>query len=440
METSIRRRMIAIGRRAVRLAVPPLLVAVGALAGAPPASAATEYLYTTFRGDAAADQELWVYRSTDATTFGVLADTNYRGPTGVLRDPSIVRHNGRYYVAHTVQSWTTNSTHFNIASSTDLVTWTHVASVASGIADTRFVWAPEFFVEGSTVRVIASVAQTTCSNCFRPYVYTAQNGDLTSWSGPVPMDGLGANHIDTFVVRSGSTYHAFVKNETTKYIEHWTSAGLTSGWTSRGTLWSSGYEGPAVVQLENGSWRIYVDRYTNGGIWSATSSDLNTWSGLGSVSCAGCRHGTVLAVPSSSPSERYRVTARHSGRVMDVIGASTADRAEVRQWGWNGGANQLWTFEDAGGGYVRVVNQNGGRCLDVAGASTANGANVIQYACTGGSNQQWQVRPTGSYFQLVARHSGKCLDVVNAGTGDGADIQQYTCGSQTNQQWSRTAS
>ena len=153
METSIRRRMIAIGRRAVRLAVPPLLVAVGALAGAPPASAATEYLYTTFRGDAAADQELWVYRSTDATTFGVLADTNYRGPTGVLRDPSIVRHNGRYYVAHTVQSWTTNSTHFNIASSTDLVTWTHVASVASGIADTRFVWAPEFFVEGSTVQL-----------------------------------------------------------------------------------------------------------------------------------------------------------------------------------------------------------------------------------------------------------------------------------------------
>ena len=153
--------------------------------------AATSYVYTTFKGDAAADQELWVYSSTDGTNFSVLADTNYRGPTGVLRDPSIIKYNGRYYIAYTVQSWTTNSTYFNIASSTNLTSWTHVASVNSGIANTRFTWAPEFYVEGSTVRIIASIAQTTCSNCFRPYIYTAQNTALTSWSGPAQMWGLG---------------------------------------------------------------------------------------------------------------------------------------------------------------------------------------------------------------------------------------------------------
>jgi hypothetical protein len=95
-------------------------------------------------------------------------------------------------------------------------------------------------------------------------------------------------------------------------------------------------------------------------------------------------------------------------------------------------------FQDAGDGYVRVVNQNSGKCLDVASASTADGANVIQYACGGGANQQWQWQAVGSYSRLVARHSGKCLDVVGSGTGDGADIQQYTCGSGANQQWSRT--
>ena len=31
-------------------------------------------------------------------------------------------------------------------------------------------------------------------------------------------------------------------------------------------------------------------------------------------------------------SRYYRVTARHSGKVMDVIGASTANNAEVKQW------------------------------------------------------------------------------------------------------------
>jgi hypothetical protein len=134
----------------------------------------------------------------------------------------------------------------------------------------------------------------------------------------------------------------------------------------------------------------------------------------------------------------YRITARHSGKVMDVTGASTANSAEVKQWSWNGGANQKWAFEDAGGGYVRIVSQNSGKCLDVANASTADGANIIQYTCGSGTNQQWQWRATGDYFQLVARHSGKCLDVVGASTADGADIQQFVCGSGTNQQWSRT--
>ncbi len=134
----------------------------------------------------------------------------------------------------------------------------------------------------------------------------------------------------------------------------------------------------------------------------------------------------------------YRITARNSGKVMDVVSTSTANNAEVKQYAWNGGGNQKWTFQDAGGGYFRVVNQNSGKCLDVASASTADGANIIQYTCGSGTNQQWQWAATGSYFQLRARHSGKCLDVVSANTADGADIQQYACGSGTNQQWSRT--
>ena len=226
----------------IRVLITVMLGAVaGAVATAGPAFAAPSYVYATFKGDAVADEELWLYNSAGGTSFGVLADTNYRGPSGVLRDPSIIEFGGRYYAAHTVQSWTTNSTTFNIATSTDLRNWTHLTTINSGIADTRFVWAPEFYVEGGTVRIIASIAQTTCSACFRPYVYTAQNSALTSWSGPVQMQGLGFNHIDTFVVRSGSTYHAFVKDETSKFIEHWTStAGLTSGWTQIGNLWTSG--------------------------------------------------------------------------------------------------------------------------------------------------------------------------------------------------------
>src|ERR1043165_9226845 len=126
-----------------------LAVLLGALAAPAPASAATTLIYATFKGDAVADEELWIYQSTNGGTgYSVLSDTNFRGPSGVLRDPGILKYNGRYYIAYTVQSWTTNSTYFNIASSTNLTSWTNIASIPSGIASTKYTWAPEFYVEG----------------------------------------------------------------------------------------------------------------------------------------------------------------------------------------------------------------------------------------------------------------------------------------------------
>jgi endoglucanase len=90
-----------------------------------------------------------------------------------------------------------------------------------------------------------------------------------------------------------------------------------------------------------------------------------------------------------SPTTHYRVTNHNSGRVMDVVGSSIENNAEVRQYGWNGGMNQRWEFREAGDGYVRIVSQRSGKCLDVAGASTSNGANITQYTCGTGTSQEW---------------------------------------------------
>ena len=197
----------------------------------------------------------------------------------------------------------------------------------------------------------------------------------------------------------------------------------TTSYLYLGDRWAGAWGGPV-----NDSQYVWLPI----GFPSSTSMSLS-WYPQVTIDTAS---GTVTGI---AP-EYYRITARHSGKVMDVIGASTANSAEVKQWGWNGGANQKWSLVDVGGGYFQIVNQNSGKCLDVASGSTANGANVIQYSCGTGTNQQWQWVATGSNFQIRARHSGKGLDVVSAGTGDGTDIQQYTCGGGTNQQWSRTAS
>lgn len=268
---------------------------------------APNYIFATFKGDAAADEKLWIYTSSDAVNFSLYSATGYGGPTGVVRDPSIMKYtDGKYYIAHTIQSWNTSSTAFAIAVSSDLINWTHLTTVNAGVSGTYYTWAPEWFIEGSTVRIIVSLSPQGSS--FKPYLFTAQNSALTSWSGPVDL-GIGTNHIDTFVVKSGNTYHAFVKDESTKYVEHATATNLTGPWTWAGTGnwagWGSGLEGQCVLQLADGTWRIYPDNYSSGsGLWTATSKDLYTWSSLSGVSVSPSgivRHGTIMREPTQTP-------------------------------------------------------------------------------------------------------------------------------------------
>ena len=227
-------------------------------------------------------------------------------------------------------------------------------------------------------------------------------------------------------------------------------SGPWTGWTNVGNSVTYSSQPTYVQPISGTSGTSYLylgDRWAgaSGGpvndsqyVWlplsfpSATSMSLN-WYPQITIDAAA---GTITGI---SPTY-YRITNRNSGKVMDVVSNSTANSAEIKQYTWNGGGNQKWEFQDAGGGYFRIISQNSGKCLDVSSGSTANGANIIQFACGTGTNQQWQWAAIGSFFQLKARHSGKCLDVVNANTADGADIQQFTCGSGNNQQWSRTAS
>lgn len=432
-KNSTRRPLVA-----VIAAIAAVLIGAGALVtlAAQPASAASAYIFTTFKGDGAADQELWVYTSSNGSNFTSATDTNFRGPSGALRDPSIIKRDGYYYIAYTVQSWTTQSTHFNIARSTNLTDWSHVASVPAGVSGTAYTWAPEFFVEGNTVKVV--VALGTSNHQFTHYVYTAQNSALTSWSSPATL-GIPGNRIDTFIVKEGSTYHAFVKNESTKWIERWTSTNFTS-WTNRGQLWQH-HEGPSVIKQSNGQYRIFIDRYTNGGMWTATSSNLADWSSITQADCSGCRHGTVIldtdyTAPGGGGSGE-KITNRHSGKVLDVQNPNTANNARVGQYDWSGNAWQRWSVEDAGSGYVRIRSVNSDKCLDVTG--TANGSEVQQYNCWGGTNQQFTLESAGSgYVHIVDRRSGRCLDVPGWSTQNGTLIKIYDCNGGNNQQWMRS--
>ncbi|GIH25342.1 beta-xylosidase [Acrocarpospora phusangensis] len=307
------------------------------------------------------------------------------------------------------------------------------------------------FNDGGTAYMISAADENYDLHIYR---LTADYLNVASLVGNFWND---AHREAPAMFKRGSTYFLLTSAATgwnpnqAKYATASSVSGPWSGWTNTGDGTTFGSQPAYVLPVQGTSTTSYLylgDRWA--GAWGGPVNDSQyvwlpiTFPSATSMSLSWHPQVTIDAatgtVTGSGSTPSYRITARHSGKVMDLVGASMANNAEVKQYPWNGGGNQRWQFQDAGGGYFRLVNQNSGRCLDVSGGSTADGANVIQYTCGGATNQQWQWAATGSYFQLRARHSGKCLDVTSASTADGADIQQYTCGTGTNQQWTRTQS
>ncbi|MFZ2175269.1 MAG: glycoside hydrolase family 43 protein [Rhodococcus sp. (in: high G+C Gram-positive bacteria)] len=287
----------------VMLAVAGLLVAApGSSGAAPPA-----WRYTMVAFSNASDRDMDVYESGDATQFQPVRLSAFRPPSGLVRDPSIFRHtDGFYYVTYT----TVDGANIGFARSSDRTNWTPLGSWpvpfccaflpgtgdgtgsasppgfsgSAGFKDgpslspfTTKAWAPEWFVDGDRVNVILSLST---GGGFVPYLMTALEPSLRLWSPPVPLAGIGADHIDTTVVKVGSTYHAFTKNETKKVIEHAVASSVTGPYSfvPPGN-WGSLLEGPALVQLPNDAWRIYLDAYTEGKyLYSDSTDGLNTWS------------------------------------------------------------------------------------------------------------------------------------------------------------------
>ncbi|NRI68995.1 arabinofuranosidase [Rhodococcus sp. MS16] len=285
----------------VMLVVAGLLVAAPASGAEPPA-----WRYTMVAFSNASDRDMDVFESADGTGFQLVKPSAYRPPSGLVRDPSIFRNtDGMYYL-----TYTTGGTSIGFARSSDRITWTPLAnyslpfccafmpgtgdgtgsasppgfSGSAGFSDgpslSPFVtkaWAPEWFVDGGRVNVIVSMST---GGGFVPYLMTALEPSLRLWSLPVPLAGIGADHIDTTVVKVGSTYHAFTKNETKKVVEHAVAPSATGPYSfvPPGN-WGTLVEGPALAQLPDGTWRLYLDAYTEGKyLYSDSTDGLSTWS------------------------------------------------------------------------------------------------------------------------------------------------------------------
>jgi len=81
----------------------------------------------------------------------------------------------------------------------------------------------------------------------------------------------------------------------------------------------------------------------------------------------------------------YTLTARNSGKCVDVTNGSAANATPLQQWDCQAAnPNQLFKFNPLANGSFQIVSQLSGKCLDVPGSSQVAGTVVQEYDCNGG--------------------------------------------------------
>ncbi len=137
-----------------------------------------------------------------------------------------------------------------------------------------------------------------------------------------------------------------------------------------------------------------------------------------------------------SAGQTYTLVNPHSGKALDISGASTADGANVQIWARNGTGAQQWRLEANNNGTYSLVNPASGKALDVSNSGTNDGANVQLWSRNGSGAQQWRLNPvSGDVYTLINANSNKALDVYSAATNDGANVAIWSANGTAAQQW-----
>ncbi|WP_434391227.1 RICIN domain-containing protein [Melittangium boletus] len=165
------------------------------------------------------------------------------------------------------------------------------------------------------------------------------------------------------------------------------------------------------------------------------TGDLRAMRGCGKDGCGKSSVGELIPFQTDpTGADHTGLFAQHSGKVIEVPGASTSDGTKLTQSTNRGTSHQRWLLEATGDGYFTLRARHSGKCMDVAGSSTAGGMNVSQYTCNAKDNQRYRLTPgANGVFTLQAKHSGQCLDVAGATQDDGGFLVQWPCAGTTNE-------
>ena len=107
----------------------------------------------------------------------------------------------------------------------------------------------------------------------------------------------------------------------------------------------------------------------------------------------------------------YCIGIYGTSKVLDVQGASLADKGNVWIYDYNDTSAQRFAITKVDGNWYQIVNRNSGKALSVANGKKENGTNIWQYKNNKAKSQQWRFRNVGGYEVIESRLGGYVLNV-----------------------------
>ena len=105
----------------------------------------------------------------------------------------------------------------------------------------------------------------------------------------------------------------------------------------------------------------------------------------------------------TSLSGEYCIGINGTSKVLDVQGASLADKGNVWIYNNNDTAAQRFVLTRVDGQWYQIINKNSGKALSVAGGKLANNANIWQYSNKNAKSQQWRFTNVNGYTVIESR-------------------------------------
>lgn len=242
------------------------------------------YVMSTFVGNS---MKLDILGSNDLINWKNVYQNCYKPMSNdiTLRDPAIAQIGDYYYIVYTGIDFRAGS-YIGLCRTKDFINYEELTPLSFG--DFNRVWAPEFFIDGLNVYIVAS-CQVGETIIFDPYIakYNYLSHTLDT-AVSLDLSNSGSNNIiDVNITKINKTYYAIAKDERSGHKDLFIMKSTNLFGTFELIYKDDGNvfgvaEGPALVMLDNGAFRLYFDNFEETSISNkisySDSYDLINWS------------------------------------------------------------------------------------------------------------------------------------------------------------------